>query len=98
VNNNSTDVVAFWVVAPCNVLLGNQRFEDRAASIFTAEVRDQEYVSSALLRTQRSSLITIFNREDGRNTASDTLVSNHQKTTNSNSQPLCNKSTLQPRN
>jgi len=50
-----TKVAVFWVVVPCSLVLGNQRFEGRAASIFRIEVRNQGDVSTAFLPTQRSS-------------------------------------------
>jgi len=47
--------VVFWVVSPCNVVVGNQRFEGRAASIFRVVIHDHGDVSIAFLPTQKGS-------------------------------------------
>jgi hypothetical protein len=52
---NCTEAVVFCLVAPCSFEAVEQRFGDRAASIFRVEVRGQGAVSTALLPTQRGS-------------------------------------------
>jgi hypothetical protein len=41
INNNKLEFTVFWVVAPCSLVVGNQRFGGRAASIFRVEFHDQ---------------------------------------------------------
>jgi hypothetical protein len=49
------EVVFFWLVAPRNLVVGDQRFGGRAASIFRVDIRGQGDVSIALLPTQTGS-------------------------------------------
>jgi hypothetical protein len=42
------EVETVWVVTPWNYVVGNQRFEDRAASIFRVEVHVHGDLSTAV--------------------------------------------------
>jgi hypothetical protein len=55
IHGGEVEVVVFWVALRI-LVYGNQRFGDRAASIFRVELRDQGEVSVALLPNQRGSL------------------------------------------
>jgi hypothetical protein len=49
-------VVVSWVVALCSLVVRNQRFGGRPASVFRVEIRDQGYVSTELLPTRHNSV------------------------------------------
>jgi len=53
------EVVVFWVVAPCSLVVGNRRFGCRAISVFRVKVRDQGDISTASVRACRGSWCVI---------------------------------------
>jgi hypothetical protein len=56
---NKIQVTAFWVVAPCSLVVGNRCFGGHAASIFRVVLRGQGDLSTVLLPTQRGSRFVI---------------------------------------